>query len=113
MSDSGHDDVTSFPGQGEGSSQLREDDVLEEKWRQLAAREGRAVAIARTIVLTTIVLATTVVVRSIRGYIRSDQREDFENTFVASAERILESFHRSIDRRLQAGTTIVDHVFAC
>jgi hypothetical protein len=76
---------------------------LEDEWKRLAASEGKAVACARTIVLVALLLAAAFVMLGIRDYIQFDQRNDFEKAFGASAEKILESFHNSVKRRLEAG----------
>ena len=80
------------------------EDELEDEWKRLASREGKAVTCARTIVFVALVCATASVTMGIRRYIRTDQRQDFESSFDAAANKILESFHNSVKRRLEAGT---------
>jgi hypothetical protein len=69
-------------------------------------------AYARVIVLIVLLCATAAVTLGMRGYIQSDQRDDFETAFVAAADKILESFHHSVQRRLEAGTSFFDVLVA-
>jgi hypothetical protein len=86
------------------ASLRKAEDELEDEWKRLACREGKAVTGARVIVFVALVCATATVTLGIRRYIRSDQRQDFESSFNAAANKILESFHNSVKRRLEAGT---------
>jgi hypothetical protein len=102
---SDHSDLEeSTEGDHAVSSLRKAEDELEDEWKRLACREGKAVTGARVIVFVALVCATTTVTLGIRRYIRSDQRQDFESSFNAAANKILESFHNSVKRRLEAGT---------
>jgi hypothetical protein len=83
----------------------------EDEWKRLAARESQVIAYARVIVLIVLLCATAVVTLGMRSYIRSDQRDDFAAAFVAAADKILESFHHSVQRRLEAGMSFM--IFSC
>ena len=87
------------------------EDKLEAEWQRAAQQQSRAVAVSRSIVFVALVAAVAIVVLEVGRYIRNDQREDFEHSFDANAYKIIEAFHASIQRRLEAGTSKHERVF--
>jgi Adenylate and Guanylate cyclase catalytic domain len=68
----------------------------------LAARENRAVAWMRGLVFVALLAITTGVSSRVYLYTRNEQIKDFEQAFAADADKLLESFQHSVERRIEA-----------
>ena len=86
----------------EGTSAQSKLHELEEERRTLASNEDKAVRMLRVLVFVVLLITTTIVSIGIHRYIVNDQQSDFEHDFEAHAEKVLESFHESVERKLEA-----------
>lgn len=77
-----------------------------EEWQRIAKLSSQAVALSRLIVGMVLIVAATLVSITIYRNIRNDQFDDFARAFAAHADKIKESFHRSVERKMQAIDTL-------
>jgi hypothetical protein len=68
----------------------------------LGRKENQAVSRLRVVVFLVLLVTATLVSVGVYLYIANDQEEDFEHDFRAQATKILESFHESVERKLEA-----------
>jgi hypothetical protein len=68
----------------------------------LGRKESRAVSVLRVIVIAVIASAAIIVSSCVFIYTRNDEEESFETQFAAHSNRIVESFHDSIEANLGA-----------
>jgi hypothetical protein len=79
----------------------------------LARKETKAVNALRVLVLVLLLVTTTLTSVGVYLYTSNEEKQDFEVNFQANAERIIESFHDAVVRRLGAinsmATAITSH----
>jgi hypothetical protein len=68
----------------------------------LARRENVIVIRMKGVVAVVLLAATILVSIGVLWYTRADQESDFKESFKADANRLLESFHKSLERTLEA-----------
>jgi hypothetical protein len=86
---------------------------LEQERRTLARHENKAVGMLRVIVFLVLSIAAAIVAMGVYRYTANDQQSNFETDFDANAARLLESFHESVERKLEAvdalAVTVTSH----
>jgi hypothetical protein len=86
---------------------------LEQERRTLGRKENKAVSMLRVIVFLVLSITAATVAIGVFRYIANDQQSNFEADFDANAARLLESFHESVERKLEAvdalAVTITSH----
>ena len=70
--------------------------------KTLARKENKAVAWLRGLVFFVLLVTTALVSTGVFLFTMNDQEEDFEHEFEAHATKILESFHTTVERKLEA-----------
>ena len=83
--------------EAEGNAAERE---LERK--TLARKENQAVSYLRAIVLVVLLITAALVSAFIYLYVSQTQKDDFESEFESHAAKILETFHDSVERKIEA-----------
>jgi hypothetical protein len=68
----------------------------------LTRSETKAVHVLRVLVLVLIFITATLTSTGVYFYTSNDEKQKFEADFQANAERIIESFHYAVERRLGA-----------
>jgi class 3 adenylate cyclase len=86
---------------------------LEHERKTLARQENKAVRLLRVLVFVVLSSTAAVVAMGVHRYISHDQHSNFETDFEAHAAKLLESFHDSVERKLEAvdalAVTITSH----
>eukprot|EP00538_Stauroneis_constricta_P004319 CAMPEP_0119570876 /NCGR_PEP_ID=MMETSP1352-20130426/43835_1 /TAXON_ID=265584 /ORGANISM="Stauroneis constricta, Strain CCMP1120" /LENGTH=813 /DNA_ID=CAMNT_0007620553 /DNA_START=258 /DNA_END=2700 /DNA_ORIENTATION=- len=73
-----------------------------EKQKLLDSNVNRRTRTMRVVAFGVLILSAAAVCSIVYHYIRSSEKQHFEETFDSQAARILELFHQSVDARLQA-----------
>jgi hypothetical protein len=86
------------------SSDLRKrpNKECETDYKALARRETKAVNMLRALVLVLLFVAATITSVGVYLYTSNDETQKFESGYQANAQRIVESFHDAVERRLGA-----------
>jgi hypothetical protein len=71
-------------------------------YKILARRETKAVNVLRVLVLGLLLVTATLTSAGVYFYLSHEETQNFESTYQASAQRIVESFHDAVERRLKA-----------
>jgi hypothetical protein len=93
-----------LPGSSE-SEESRVEGNLEEcetDCEALARSETKAVKVLRVLVLVLLLITATLTSAGVYFYTSNDEKQNFEAGYQANAERIIESFHDAVERRLGA-----------
>jgi hypothetical protein len=85
----------------------------EQERSSLASHENKAVGLLRVIVFIVLSITAAMVAIGVHRYTTNDQQSNFETDFDANAAKLLESFHNSVERKLEAvdafAVTITSH----
>ncbi|CAB9509771.1 Receptor-type guanylate cyclase gcy [Seminavis robusta] len=76
-------------------------DLVEER-KKLAQKENEAVRWLRIVVFVVLLVTAALVSVGVYVLLRKDQKDDFEHDYQANALKIIESFHQSVERYLEA-----------
>ena len=71
-------------------------------YKTLAKRETKAVNVLRVLVLVLLFVAATLTSVGVYFYLSNEETQNFESGYQANAQRIVESFHDAVERRLGA-----------
>jgi hypothetical protein len=71
-------------------------------YQTLATKETKAVNVLRALVLVLLIIMATITSVGVYLYTSNEEKYDFEVEYQANAERIIESFHDAVVRRLGA-----------
>jgi hypothetical protein len=74
----------------------------ETDYKTLARRETKVVNVLRVLVLVLLFVTATLTSVGVYFYLSKEETQHFESTYQANAERIVESFHDAVGRRLGA-----------
>jgi hypothetical protein len=74
----------------------------ETDYKRLARRETKAVNVLRVLVLVLLLVTATLTSVGVYFYTSNEEKQNFEVEYQANAERIIESFHDAVERRLGA-----------
>jgi hypothetical protein len=81
--------------------------------KTLARRETKVVNVLRVLVLVLLLVTTTLTSVGVYFFTSNEETQNFESTYQANAQRIVESFHDAVERRLGAinsmATAITSH----
>jgi hypothetical protein len=100
----------------DGDLRKRANKECDTDYKTLARRETKAVNVLRVLVLVLLLVATTLT--SVRVYIHlsNEETQMFESGYQANAQRIIESFHDAVERRMGAinsmATAVTSHSLA-
>jgi hypothetical protein len=82
-------------------------------YKALARRETKAVNVLRVLVLVVLFVTATLASVGVYIYLSNEETNNFEKGYQANAQRIIESFHDAVERRLGAinsmGTSITSY----
>jgi hypothetical protein len=82
-------------------------------YKELARRETKAVNVLRVLVLVVLFVTAALASAGVYIYLSNEETNNFEKGYQASAQRIVESFHDAVERRLGAvnsmATSITSH----
>jgi hypothetical protein len=85
----------------------------ETDYKTLAKSETKAVGVLRVLVLVLLFVTATITSVGVYLYTSNDETQKFESGYQANAQRIIESFHDAVERRLGAinsmATAITSH----
>jgi hypothetical protein len=120
MEDIPNQDPTAFPGSREsgesrvdGALRKRANKECETDYKTLARRETKVLNALRALVLVLLLVAATLTSVGVYIYTSNDETQKFESVYQANAQRIVESFHDAVERRLGAinsmATAITSH----
>ena len=84
------------------AEQRRRDQETEEKRKILAKNESRVLNGLRVAVILVLLITTAVVSVGVYQYTSKDQKEDFKSEFLGFADRIMDSFHTTVEHKLGA-----------
>jgi hypothetical protein len=85
-----------------GDLRKRANKECETDYKRLAERETNAVNVLRVLVLVLFLVTTTLTSVGVYFYTSNEETQNFESTYQANAQRIVESFHDAVERRLGA-----------
>lgn len=104
LSDEGSEDEVSIglSDRTDADEQRADHHQEQEAWHKLAKQTGRLIAVSRLLVFIVLAIAAAIVTTSVLRYIRNDEQHDFEKDFQAKAEKIISTFHQSMERKLEA-----------
>jgi hypothetical protein len=74
----------------------------EPDYKTLARKETKIVNVLRVLVLVLLLVTTTLTSVGVHFYTSNEETQKFESTYQANAQRIVESFHDAVERRLGA-----------
>jgi uncharacterized protein (UPF0333 family) len=80
----------------------RENKKCETDYKTLARRETKAVNALRVLVLVLLLVTATLTSVGVYFYTSNEETNNFESGYQANAQRIVESFHDAVERRLGA-----------
>jgi hypothetical protein len=109
-----HQNPTSPPTSRENSDlRKRANKECETDYKRLARRETKVVNMLRALVLVLLFVTATITSVGVYLYTSKDETQKFEVAYEANAQRIVESFHDAVERRLGAinsmATAITSH----
>jgi uncharacterized protein (UPF0333 family) len=81
---------------------MNNQDCCEKAHETLARKETKAVNALRVLVLVLLLVTTTLTSVGVYFYTSNEEKQNFEVEYQANAERIIESFHSAVVRRLGA-----------
>jgi hypothetical protein len=88
----------------------------ETDYKRLARRETKAVKVLRVLVLVLLFVTATLTSVGVYFYLSNEETQAFESGYQAKAQRIIESFHDAVERRMGAvnsmATAITSHSLA-
>jgi hypothetical protein len=97
----------------DGDLRKRANNDCETDYKTLARRETKAVNVLRALVLLLLLVAATLSSVGVYFYTSNEEIHSFESTYQVNAERIIESFHDAVERRMGAihsmATTITSY----
>ena len=73
-----------------------------EERKALAEKEARAVNYIRVVAGLVLAMVAGLAMFGVYRFISKDQKEDFEKSFAANDEKLLENFHLSVERQMEA-----------
>ena len=79
---------------------------LDRQTKILSRSETYAVVCFRTIFYVILISVSTFLTMSVYRYVRDDEVQDFHDHFVAQSQRVIESFHSAVERKLQSIDTL-------
>jgi hypothetical protein len=86
----------------DGDLRKRASKECETDYKTLARRETKAVNVLRALVLVLLLVTATLSSIGVYFYTSNEETQKFESTYQANAQRIVESFHDAVERRLGA-----------
>jgi hypothetical protein len=107
------EDITNQEPTAPGSREIRESRVdgdlrkpankeCETDYKTLARRETKGVKVLGVLVLVLLFVTATLASAGIYFYTSNEETQNFESGYQANAQRIVESFHDAVERRLEA-----------
>jgi hypothetical protein len=84
------------------ANQKNNQESCEIAYETLARRETKAVNVLRVLVLMLLLVTATITSVGVYFYTSNEEKQNFEVEYQANAERIIESFHYAVVRRLGA-----------
>jgi hypothetical protein len=86
----------------DGDMRKRAKKNCEPDYKTLARKETKAVNVLRVLVLVLLLVATTLTSVGVYIYLSNEETQMFESGYQANAQRIVESFHDAVERRMGA-----------
>jgi hypothetical protein len=86
----------------DGALRKRANKECETDYKTLARRETKVVNVLRVLVLVLLFVTATLTSVGVYFYLSNDETQNFESGYQANAQRIVESFHDAVERRLGA-----------
>jgi hypothetical protein len=86
----------------DGDLRRRAKKDCETDYKTLARRETKIVNVLRALVLVLLLVTATLTSSGVFVYTSNEEKQKFESTYQANAQRIVESFHDAVERRLGA-----------
>jgi hypothetical protein len=97
----------------DGALRKRANKDCELDYKTLARRETKVLNVLRVLVLVLLLVTTTLTSAVVYFHTSNEETKNFESDFQANAQRIVESFHDAVERRLGAinsmATAITSH----
>jgi hypothetical protein len=113
MEDISNQEPTSPTNRESSDLRKRANKECETDYKTLARRETKAVNVLRVLVLVLLFVTATITSVGVYLYTSNDETQKFESGYQANAQRIVESFHDAVERRLGAinsmATAITSH----
>jgi hypothetical protein len=94
--------LPSGESQVEGDLRKRANKECETDYKTLARNETKVVNVLRVLVLVLLFVTAMLTSVGVYFYTSNDEKQEFESAFQANAQRIVESFHGAVERRLGA-----------
>jgi hypothetical protein len=99
-----------------GDLRKRANKECETDYKTLAKRETKAVSVLRVLVLVLLFVTATLTSVGVYFHVSNEETQMFESGYHANAQRIVESFHDAVERRMGAvnsmATAITSHSLA-
>jgi hypothetical protein len=97
-----HQEPTAPTSRESSDLRKRANKECETDYKTLARRETKAVNVLRALVLVSLFVTATITSVGVYLYTSNDETQKFEVAYQANAQRIVESFHDAVERRLGA-----------
>ena len=94
-------DETSFAGTVENGIEHNSSETQQER-QALAKKENEIIFWLRLAVFAILILTNIVVAAGVYLYTQNDQQDEFNDQFQAHASKVLETFHATVERKIQA-----------
>jgi hypothetical protein len=93
---------SSGESQVEGDLRKRRNKECEADYKTLARKETKVVNVLRVLALVLLFVTATLTSVGVYFYTSNDEKQEFESVYQANAQRLVESFHGAVERRLGA-----------